>query len=400
MPTGVIVLLVVAILVYFGLLHRVLDRMRLDDRTALFIVFLMVLGSFFNLTLLRRPPLTVNIGGAIIPIGIAVYLVSTADTSREKIRGTLAAVISGAVIYLSMKLLNPEEQTMIIDPSYFFALIAGVVGYLSGRSRRSAFIAGTMGVVLADVAHYVEISVRGIPGRTWIGGAGAFDAVVIAGVLAVGLAEVVGETREYMARGPLKGGPGTRRGGDGERSGDGPDGGREHAEASEKAENRESDPGDGFVAAFGVGGGSGRKGRSRDSHRAGRAGRSRGDPRARPVTSGGAGWGPPIVGDSGGAEGGAGDLTGVEMASKAQTPATSGGVTGPTEPATSLAPGTGIDLTGIGDISGGVSATQSSAYRHGSPQTGRSGRGKSKAGSGGKDRTGGGHGPKGGEVND
>jgi len=395
-PTGVIVLLVVAILVYFGLLHRVLDRMRLDDRTALFIVFLMVLGSFFNLTLLRRPPLTVNIGGAIIPIGIAVYLVSTADTSREKIRGTLAAVISGAVIYLSMKLLNPEEQTMIIDPSYFFALIAGVVGYLSGRSRRSAFIAGTMGVVLADVAHYVEISVRGIPGRTWIGGAGAFDAVVIAGVLAVGLAEVVGETREYMARGPLKGGPGTRRGGDGERSGDGPDGdehgggrehgggGREHAEASEKAENRESDPGDGFVAAFGVGGGSGRGGRSRDSHRAGRAGRSRGDPRARPVTSGGAGWGPPIVGDSGGAEGGAGDLTGVEMASKAQTPATSGGVTGPTEPATSLAPGTGIDLTD----------------RYGSPQTGRSGRGKSKAGSGGKDRTGGGHGPKGGEVND
>jgi uncharacterized membrane protein len=205
MPVGVIVLLIVAILVYFGLLHRVLDRMRLDDRTALLLIFLMVLGSFLNLTLLRRPALIVNLGGAIVPIGVAVYLVTTADTKREKIRGMVAALISGSAIYLSMKLLNPEEQTMIIEPSYFFAVVAAVVGYLSGRSRRSAFIAGSMGVVLADIAHYVEIAVRGIPGRTWIGGAGAFDTVVLAGLLAVALAEIVGETREYMARGPLPG---------------------------------------------------------------------------------------------------------------------------------------------------------------------------------------------------
>jgi len=103
---------------------------------------------------------------------------------------------------------------MLIEPTYFFALIAGVVGYLSGRSRRSAFIGGTMGVVVADMAHYVELNVRGIRGTTALGGAGVFDAVVIAGLLAVFLAEIVGETREYMARGPLGGGRGDgRRGG-------------------------------------------------------------------------------------------------------------------------------------------------------------------------------------------
>ncbi len=364
MPTGVIVLLVVAILVYFGLLHRVLDRMRLDDRTALFVIFLMVLGSFFNLTILRRPLLTVNVGGAIIPIGIAVYLISTADTSREKIRGSLAAIVSGAAIYLSAKLLNPEEQTMVIDPSYFFALIAGVVGYLSGRSRRSAFVAGTMGVVLADVAHYVEISIRGIPGRTWIGGAGAFDAVVIAGVLAVGLAEVVGETREYLTRGPLKGGPGTRRGGDGRESENGEPGG-------DRAGDHDRGPGDRFVAAFGVGGGSERGGDSRDSHRAGRARRKQRGSRARPITTGGAGWEPPVVGDG-----------------------------GPTEPSAGLGPGTGIDLTGIADVNGGVSATKDVTRRYGSPRPGRAGRGKSGRGLRDNDRGGSGHGQKGGEVND
>lgn len=287
MPVGVIVLLIVAILVYFGLLHRVLDRMRLDDRTALFILFLMILGSFFNLTILRNPAFIINIGGALIPIGIAVYLIATADEAKEKTRGVLAAVLSGAAIYGAMKLLNPEEQTMVIDPTYFFGIIAGVIGYLAGRSRRSAFVGGTMGVILADVAHYVEISVRRIPGRTWLGGAGVFDSVVIAGLLGVALAEIVGETREFIARGPLKAGEDSARD-------EGPARGGPRAKASRSArKDKKEDKGDrdsagggrdgerggeSFLAAFGVVGGSGRTSGSRDSHRAGR--RSRTEPGA------------------------------------------------------------------------------------------------------------------------
>jgi len=289
-PVGVIVLLIVAILVYFGLLHRVLDRMRLDDRTALFILFLMILGSFFNLTILRNPAFIINIGGALIPIGIAVYLIATADEAKEKTRGVLAAVLSGAAIYGAMKLLNPEEQTMVIDPTYFFGIIAGVIGYLAGRSRRSAFVGGTMGVILADVAHYVEISVRRIPGRTWLGGAGVFDSVVIAGLLGVALAEIVGETREFIARGPLKAGEASTRD-------EGPARGGPRAKAGRSArKDKKEDKGDhdsagggrdgergggsgeSFLAAFGVGGGSGRTSGSRDSHRAGR--RSRTEPGA------------------------------------------------------------------------------------------------------------------------
>jgi len=289
-PVGVIVLLIVAILVYFGLLHRVLDRMRLDDRTALFILFLMILGSFFNLTILRNPAFIINIGGALIPIGIAVYLIATADEAKEKTRGVLAAVLSGAAIYGAMKLLNPEEQTMVIDPTYFFGIIAGVIGYLAGRSRRSAFVGGTMGVILADVAHYVEISVRRIPGRTWLGGAGVFDSVVIAGLLGVALAEIVGETREFIARGPLKAGEDSARD-------ESPVRGGPRAKASRSArKDKKEDKGDrdnagggrdgergggsgeSFLAAFGVGGGSGRTSGSRDSHRAGR--RSRTEPGA------------------------------------------------------------------------------------------------------------------------
>jgi len=276
MPFGVVALLAVAILVYFGVLHRVLDRMRLDDRTALLILLLMIVGSFFNLTVLRRPPLIINLGGAVVPVGVAVYLLATADTAREKLRGALAALVAGAVIYLGFKFLNPEEQTMIIEPTYFFAVVAGVVGYLAGRSRRASFVAGTMGVVIADIAHYVEVVTTGVRGQTWIGGAGAFDSVVIAGLLAVILAEVVGETREFMARGPLRS----------ERRGRGRgDTGREMGEGHARGE---------------AGGGEG----GRFTATLGPAEPARGE-KDRPPTSGGAGWEPPILDQAGSLPGGA-----------------------------------------------------------------------------------------------
>lgn len=215
MPVGSIALLVVAVLIYFGVAHRVLDRMRLDDRTALAFVVAMIIGSFLNFTLLTRPvELLVNVGGGLVPIVLAVYLVVTADEAREKTRAVLAMLVTGAAVYGTAKILPPEPtQNFLIDPTFIFAAIAGITGYLAGRSRRSSFIAGSTGIVLADLAQLAELLFRGIPGRTWIGGAGAFDSVVLAGIIAVLLAELVGETREKLqggARQPSgKGGEGS-----------------------------------------------------------------------------------------------------------------------------------------------------------------------------------------------
>lgn len=212
LPIGMVTLIVVAVLIYFGLAHRVLDRMYLTDRGALVFIVLMIVASFFNITLVRTPPqLIVNVGGALFPLGLAIYLIWRADTTVEKVRAVLAAVVTAAVVYVAARLLPAEPtQNTVIDPTYLFAIVGGLVAYIAGRSRRSAFIAGSMGILLADLAQYVEISVRGIAGRTWLGGAGAFDSVIIAGVLATFLAEVIGETREA-----LQGGPRDERGGKG-----------------------------------------------------------------------------------------------------------------------------------------------------------------------------------------
>ena len=93
---------------------------------------------------------------------------------------------------------------MLIDPNYVYGIIAGVIAYLFGRSRRASFIAGIVGVLLADIAQGVINYMNNLPTPVRLGGAGAVDAVVISGFLAVLLAEIVGEIREKIQGGTEK----------------------------------------------------------------------------------------------------------------------------------------------------------------------------------------------------
>lgn len=198
MPVGVILLLLVAVLVYFGFLQRVLDRMHMSDSMALIFIGSMVIGSFLpNIPLGNH--ISINIGGGIIPIIIAVYLLVTSDTNKEKIRAIFATLVTGVAIYTAGRLLPAEPGTMIIDPMIAFAILAGVVAYIFGRSRRGAFIAGILGIIISDIISALGIITR--PIGTIIGGAGILDAVVISGVIAVGLCEIIGETGERLQGG-------------------------------------------------------------------------------------------------------------------------------------------------------------------------------------------------------
>lgn len=222
LPVGTIVLIIVAILVFFGVLHRVLDRMRLTDRAALVIVLLMAAGTFIDIPISRGAvPVSVNVGGTLVPLGVVIWLIATAEDGGDRLRAILAPVITGAVIWGLRKVLSPDEQLMRVPPMIVFGLAAGIIAALSGRSRRAAFVGGIGGMLVADVIHWIELLTTGIPGNVSFGGAGAFDATVLAGVLAVGLIEIVGEAREHVVKqGP--GGPGERR--EGRASGEGEDG--------------------------------------------------------------------------------------------------------------------------------------------------------------------------------
>lgn len=198
MSIGVLVLGAVGVLVLLGMLQRVLDRMKLSDRAALIVIGCMFVGGLIpdiDLGMVR-----LNIGGAIIPAGVCVYLLATADENMERMRGIIGALLTGSAVYVLGRVMPSEPENIVLDPVYLCGLIGGAVGYALGRSRRGAFISAVLGVLLGDIINAVVLWAQGISQKLTLGGAGVFDTTVIAGVLAVLLAELVGEAMERVAR--------------------------------------------------------------------------------------------------------------------------------------------------------------------------------------------------------
>lgn len=198
-PFGLVALLIVSVLIYFGVAHRVLDRLHLTDRSALAVIAAMIIGSFIDVPITGR--ITINLGG-IIAVVLAFYVLFAAGTWMERTRAIVAAAITGLVLFLAARYLGAEPENIFIDPIYIYPIVAGIVGYLAGRSRRGAFFAAVIGVLSLDVGQYIYLIRTGVRGTVHVGGAGAFDSLVLSGMLAVLLAEFIGETLERIQGGP------------------------------------------------------------------------------------------------------------------------------------------------------------------------------------------------------
>lgn len=206
--TGVLLLVIIFVLVYFGLAHRVLDRLYLSDRAALALIVAMIIGSFINIPITSgRVVTSVNVGGGLIPLGLAIYVLYRAGTAWEVSRALLGAVITAAVLSGISLLTRGREAwnvygLSLLDPLYYYPLIAGVVAYLVGRSRRAAFVGAILGVLLLDLVDLFYYLSRGLRGTVAFGGAGIIDVTFMAAVVAVLLAEFIGEARERIQGGP------------------------------------------------------------------------------------------------------------------------------------------------------------------------------------------------------
>ncbi len=203
MPFGLTMLVFISILILFGVGQNILDRMKLSDKTAvLFMLAIFIGGLLPDIPIGRR--FSINIGGAIVPFILVIYLYVKAGTQKEKVRSILASIVAGIAVFLVGRLMPAEPENIVVDPNYVYGIVAGIVAYLMGRSRRASFIAGVMGVILADIGQGVENVIMNIPSPVKLGGGGAVDAIVISGLLAVILSEFIGEFRERMQGGTEK----------------------------------------------------------------------------------------------------------------------------------------------------------------------------------------------------
>ncbi len=188
-------------LVALGFGERVLERMRLSSTAAIALMLAMV-GVHFLPDWQITSRISVHFGSLIL-LGIVIYLMSTAS-QKEAVRAFGVGLITGALIWLSDKLLpvDPSSRWFVLDPVFIGGIAAGLTAYLLGRSRRSAFCGAILGLVFVDLANTLELMRAGINQPIHIGGGGLLASISLNPLIAVAVAEGIGEVRERLHRGP------------------------------------------------------------------------------------------------------------------------------------------------------------------------------------------------------
>lgn len=126
--------------------------------------------------------LAVNVGGALIPVALSVYLISQIKF------GLSLPILLAVVTVVVNRLARPVRGMGIGVPGLVPPLVAALGAYfLCPMELRApcAYIASTMGILIgADLLNLGQIRQLGAPVAS-IGGAGTFDAIFLSGIIAV-----------------------------------------------------------------------------------------------------------------------------------------------------------------------------------------------------------------------
>jgi len=129
--------------------------------------------------------IAVNVGGALIPMAVSIYLMFKWQLFFQPLLGILAV---SAITY---HLARPIPGLGIALPLFIPPLLAALVSLLISTTDLSpvvAYISGTIGTLVgADILHYKDIGQLNTPVAS-IGGAGTFDGIFLTGIIAVLLA--------------------------------------------------------------------------------------------------------------------------------------------------------------------------------------------------------------------
>jgi uncharacterized membrane protein len=182
-----------------------------------------LIGSIFNIPIVQLPPervmshqiidffgmqyevpvvshwqgtvIAVNVGGAVIPTLLSLYLLIKRDLW---IKGAIATAIVAVVLHW---LANPVPGLGIAIPVFVPVVVTAAVALVLSRQNAAplAYIGGAMGTLIgADLTNLDKVQGLGAPVAS-IGGAGTFDGIFLTGILAVLIANLYAGPRQYLA---------------------------------------------------------------------------------------------------------------------------------------------------------------------------------------------------------
>jgi uncharacterized membrane protein len=199
-------------LIEFGVLSYAYEKMGINRRWVFLLLFLSLVGCRWNIRVWTLPgrqvksgvvvyfmgrpcvvpvvqqtrdtDIAVNVGGAIIPTLLSLYLlIKNALYARAALGVAIVAVVVNAVA-------QRVPGVGIGVPIFAPPLIAAAVALLLSRDHAAplAYIAGTLGTLIgADLLNLGNLAGLQAPVAS-IGGAGTFDGVFLSGIIAVLLA--------------------------------------------------------------------------------------------------------------------------------------------------------------------------------------------------------------------
>jgi uncharacterized membrane protein len=205
---------IVFALIEVGVLHYAYTHLGVDKRWVYSLMLLSFVGSYVNIPIYRLPGerivtseeiisfggryvipiveswpgtvVAVNVGGAIIPTILSVYLVIK---NRIYLGAAAGVIVVTAAVHA---LAYPVRGVGIAEPVFAPPLIAAAAGLLFSRrcSPALAYVSGSLGTLIgADLLNLDRIRGLGAPVAS-IGGAGTFDGIFLTGILAVLMASL------------------------------------------------------------------------------------------------------------------------------------------------------------------------------------------------------------------
>jgi uncharacterized membrane protein len=206
------VFLIVVVLIQINVLRYVYTRLGVSSGTALLLLFGSLIGSYINIPVARFPErevqtaqdlsffgmhylvpvvvewpgtvIAVNVGGAVIPTLLSLYLLVKNDLW---IRGIVTTAAVTAIVHT---LAYPVPGVGIAVPIFVPPVATAIVAVLIARQHAAAlaYVGGSLGTLIgADLLNLDAVQGLGAPVAS-IGGAGTFDGIFLTGIMAVLLA--------------------------------------------------------------------------------------------------------------------------------------------------------------------------------------------------------------------
>lgn len=144
-----------------------------DELTAVF-------QQFFRIKIpaVREKVIAINLGGAILPLLLCIYLLTFANIKATMLATTITTVASYA-------LSKPVRGVGIVMPAFIPPIVAALAALIFAREHAApvAYISGVLGTLIgADVLRIPKIREFNAPFLS-IGGAGVFDGIFLVGII-------------------------------------------------------------------------------------------------------------------------------------------------------------------------------------------------------------------------